>query len=89
VELCERKFDTYFISSAQEIESENEISHFNYHNKKMCVTQNWLNTKKSIKIILTSGASCPDSAVDEVLDKVLSYFENVKSKESVLQQMSV
>jgi len=55
----------------------------------MCTTKNWLNTKKSIKIILTSGASCPDSAVDEVMDKVLSYFENVKSKEAVLQQISV
>ena len=34
VELCERKFPTYFINSDQEIKSRNKIHHFNFHEKK-------------------------------------------------------
>ena len=30
VELCERKFPTYFINSDREIKSEREIHHYNY-----------------------------------------------------------
>ena len=32
VELCERKFHTYFISSEKEITDKNTINHFDYHN---------------------------------------------------------
>ncbi|MBD81231.1 MAG: 4-hydroxy-3-methylbut-2-enyl diphosphate reductase [Crocinitomicaceae bacterium] len=88
VELCERKFPTYYISSANEIKSGTEINHFNFHKKEMRKTNDWLGDKKPVKIVLTSGASCPDSAVDEVLDKVLGYFENVIEKETVLESFS-
>lgn len=87
VELCERKFDTYYISSVDEIKSQSEINHFNFHTKEKVSTQNWLPQNNPLKIVLTSGASCPDSAVDEVLDKVLSYFKDVKSKEVVLEEL--
>ncbi|MBL8016005.1 MAG: 4-hydroxy-3-methylbut-2-enyl diphosphate reductase, partial [Ignavibacteria bacterium] len=28
----------------------------------------------NVEIILTSGASCPDAILDEVLQKIVSYF---------------
>ncbi|MGB0403944.1 MAG: 4-hydroxy-3-methylbut-2-enyl diphosphate reductase [Salibacteraceae bacterium] len=87
VELCERKFPTYFISSVDEIKSENEIHHFNYEEKSDLISHDWLVNKKPTRIILTSGASCPDSAVDDVLDKVLMFFEGARSKEEVLSEL--
>jgi len=87
VELCERKFTTYYISSANEIKSRDEIHHFNYHKHLKEHSKDWLPNKSPLKIILTSGASCPDSAVDEVLDKVLTYFNDVKSKEEILDEL--
>ena len=83
-ELCEEKLPTYFISSSDKILSSKLISHFNYHDQSERVTENYLPEKEVIKIILTSGASCPDSIVDDVLQKILSYFKTSKDIESVL-----
>lgn len=84
VELCEEKFPTYFISSAAEISDPASISHFNYHEKQEKQTKDWLPQKDRVNIILTSGASCPDSMVDQVLQKVLSYFADTTPLEEVL-----
>lgn len=84
VELCEEKLPTYFISSANEIENQHTIHHFNYNAKQLETTNNFIPEKQPVRIILTSGASCPDTLVDAVLDKLLSYFNNTKTKEEVL-----
>lgn len=87
VELCEEKVPTFFISSAEEIKSRTTIKHFDFHNKENVSSENYLPDKQPIDIILTSGASCPDTLVDEVLEKVLSYFEGVRSKEEVQKEL--
>jgi len=84
VELCEEKLPTYFISSANEIENQHTIHHFNYNAKQLETTNNFIPEKQPVRIILTSGASCPDTLVDAVLDKLLSYFPTAKTKEEVL-----
>ena len=85
VELCERQFPTYFINSDEEIKSRVEIHHFNFHLKQKMVTENFIPEKHPVKIVLTSGASCPDTLVDRVLLKVLAFFENPKTVEKLLQ----
>ncbi len=79
VELCEQKFKTYFISSAAEIENEKIIHHFNYSEKKKVVTENFLPRKQPIKIILTSGASCPDSTLEQIIKKINGFFKEIDS----------
>lgn len=75
VELCEKKFPTYFISSARDILSSEEIRHYNYHERIHLKTTGFIPEKEEVKIVLTSGASCPDSVVEEVFRKILSYFD--------------
>jgi 4-hydroxy-3-methylbut-2-enyl diphosphate reductase len=87
VELCERKFPTYFISSAKEIENKNTIHHFDYPNKKMLRTNNFFPDKKPLKIVITSGASCPDSLLDEVMLKINSFYSEVKDVETALKDL--
>lgn len=84
VELCEQKVPTFFISSEEEIVSSQLIRHFNYHDKMMLSTKDFLGNKRPLRIILTSGASCPDSVVDKVLDKLLSFFTLSRTKEDIL-----
>jgi 4-hydroxy-3-methylbut-2-enyl diphosphate reductase len=86
VELCERKFPTYFINSDTEIISEREIQHFDYHNKKKLSTKDFLPQKTPVNIVLTSGASCPDTLVDRVMLKILSFYNEKKPIEAVLQE---
>lgn len=87
VELCEEKLPTYFISSSNEIESDKIINHYNFHEHKKITTENFLPSKVPVKIILTSGASCPDAIVEEVMNKLLSYFKNTRNIEDVLKSI--
>ena len=88
VELCERKFPTYFINSEREIKSAREIHHFNYHQKQNVVTHSFLPDKNIVKIILTSGASCPDTLVDRVMLRLLEFFKPVKSVDEILTKFT-
>ncbi len=87
VELCERKFPTYFISSESEIISKEKINHYDFHNQKHLMTNNYLRKKSELNIILTSGASCPDAVVERVMMKLLSFFEKTKSSDEVMQEV--
>jgi len=88
VELCERKFATYFIKDDTEILSRDAIRHFDLHAHHVKETSSWLPAKQPVKIVLTSGASCPDSVVDRVLQKILSYFPGTKSAEEIISYIS-
>jgi 4-hydroxy-3-methylbut-2-enyl diphosphate reductase len=74
VELCEEKLPTYYIDHESRIISKDAISHFNFHNKTESVTNNYLPEKRPLKILITSGASCPDSVVENVIKKISGYF---------------
>jgi 4-hydroxy-3-methylbut-2-enyl diphosphate reductase len=89
VELCERKFPTYFINSAAEIISRESIRHFDCHSKTLRLTEAFLPKKEPAKIVLTSGASCPDTLVDDVMLKLLEYFDNTRELESVLTEVGL
>ncbi len=84
VELCSRKFPTFFINSDTEIKSAKEIHHFDYPNKQKVVTRDFLPAGFPVKIVLTSGASCPDTLVDRVMLRLLEFFPNARSVESLL-----
>jgi 4-hydroxy-3-methylbut-2-enyl diphosphate reductase len=84
VELCERNFPTYFINLEMEIKSQKEIHHFDFHRKEKKVSLNYLPKKEPVKIVLTSGASCPDTLVDRVMLKLLEYFPASKKLEEVI-----
>lgn len=85
VELCEEKYPTYFISSADEIIDQQSIYHFNYHQKERIHTTDFLPEQEPSTIILTSGASCPDAMVDAVMRKLLGYYPTAKGIEEVLE----
>ena len=84
VELCERKFPTYFINSEMEIKSQKEIRHFDFHRKEKKTTVDFLPKQEPVKIVLTSGASCPDTLVDRVMLRLLDFFPGSKTVDETL-----
>lgn len=87
VELCEQKLPTYFIDSAKNIAATGHITHYDLKDKAEKTTQNFIPKKEKVKIILTCGASCPDSVVEAILEKTLSLFTNTKTKELALAEL--
>jgi 4-hydroxy-3-methylbut-2-enyl diphosphate reductase len=84
VELCEEKMPTFFIRSEDNILSRNEILHYNFHEKQERRTPGWLSGQKPsslphpghppLRILLTSGASCPDVLVEAVIRRLAGYY---------------
>lgn len=72
VELLETKFNTFFVKNADEIISFNRINSFDIHTNQLQQLTSFLPQKEAYKIIITSGASCPDSAVDNVMQKIMA-----------------
>jgi 4-hydroxy-3-methylbut-2-enyl diphosphate reductase len=88
VELLEHKFPTYFIQDEREILSAEAIQHFNYPAHKLETTNNWIPAKRPLTIILTSGASCPDTLLDRVMLKVLGFVEGVRDPVEVVSELT-
>ena len=86
VELCEEKLPTYFINDEGRIISQNEILHFNYKTKQQQITTDFLPNKSPVKILLTSGASCPDALVQGVIRKITSVFPAALSVDEMVTQ---
>jgi len=74
VELCEKALPTYFINGFEKLINDKEILHYNFHTKEEILTQGYLPDKSPAKILITSGASCPDALVEEVIERLLSFF---------------
>jgi len=86
VEILEEYCPTYHVRDANEFDSPEAILHFDQWDKEMKETKNWLpDTEGPIRIALTSGASCPDILVDEVLLKLLSFFDNTREIDEVIK----
>jgi 4-hydroxy-3-methylbut-2-enyl diphosphate reductase len=88
VELCEEKLPTYFISSEENIISAETISHYNFHSKQQLTTDGYLPAKRPVKILLTSGASCPDALVEGVINKLVSLVTASQNIQQVMQQFA-
>ena len=82
-ELLEEKYSTYFISGAEKLISKEIIQHFDIHSLKEIVTEKFLPVKEKITSAITCGASCPDSIMDEVLNKLISFFDVCVPKEAL------
>lgn len=85
VELCEEKMPTYFISGEEKILSAGEILHYNFHAKCEIKSTGWLpaasarasaqpDAPATVRILISSGASCPDALVEAVIRKLADYY---------------
>ena len=87
VELCEQRIATYFINSAEKIISDTSILHYNFHTKTEMVTAHFLPAKKPVKLLMTSGASCPDALVEGVINRLCAIFDVHKPVDELLMQL--
>jgi 4-hydroxy-3-methylbut-2-en-1-yl diphosphate reductase len=74
VELCENKLTTYFIDGPEKLIDANSILNTNWRNKEQTIINNYLPIKDTTTILMTSGASCPDTVVEAVIRQIADYY---------------
>jgi 4-hydroxy-3-methylbut-2-en-1-yl diphosphate reductase len=87
VELCEDTLPTYFISGPDKIEDANTIEHFNWRTRETLTANQFLPQKEVITIMLTSGASCPDALVEQVIERIAGFFSGSSTMDLIREEM--
>ena len=83
VELCEKQLPTYFIDDANKIIDRHQIIRNNWITKQSELINDYLPNKAPISILMTSGASCPDTVVESVIRRIVSFYELDEKLEEV------
>jgi 4-hydroxy-3-methylbut-2-en-1-yl diphosphate reductase len=89
VELCQQKLPTYFINGADQLISGKEIAHFDLSVHGENISAGYLPDKKPLRVLITSGASCPDAIVETVIKKLSELIEGSKRPEEVAAQFHI
>lgn len=89
VELCEEKLPTYFINSDDKLISASEIIHYNFHTKQELATGPFLPVTEPVRVLITSGASCPDALVEAVIRKLASFYQQDSTVDKLAAQFSI
>lgn len=89
VELCEEKLPTYFINDEENILSEKEIRHYQLQTKKEILTNFFLPANIPVKILITSGSSCPDALVEGVIRKLAGFYPVETTPDEIVSQFVV
>ena len=89
VELCEEKLPTYFINADDKILSKEEIIHYNFHSRQELVSYGYLPGKTPIRILITSGASCPDALVENVIKRLAFFYDTTFNAEELINRFQI
>lgn len=76
VELCELKLPTFFIKDEECLISDTLIKHFDLHTHTEVEANNYLPNKQPLRVMITSGASCPDALVERVMERLAELTGN-------------
>ena len=85
VELCENKLTTYFIDSEDKLLSAVQLQQTNWRNKEESLIQSYLPLDKETTILMTSGASCPDTVVEATIRKIASFYQVENNLEKLVE----
>ena len=85
VELCEEKLPTYFVEGPEKLISAEEISHFDIHEHLEKLSFDYLPNNRPLRVLITSGASCPDAIVEAVIEKLCSFVSGSKKPGELIE----
>jgi 4-hydroxy-3-methylbut-2-enyl diphosphate reductase len=88
VELCESKLPTFYIENDSKIKADGSITHYMLHDHMEIDSVSFLPNTTKTRILITSGASCPDAIVEQVIIKILGFFPEAHSIDAVINHMN-
>lgn len=89
VELLEQKFPTLFIRNEMDLVDFEQVNCYDIHKHE--IIRGMLPEKSTtpLKVIVTSGASCPDAIVDRVMQRILELYGSEVHVGDALAKMHV
>lgn len=88
VELSEERLPSFFINDEEKILSYTEILHFDRHTKQERTTHYFLPSRQPVKLLLSSGASCPDALVEGVIRKLVGFYPGARAVDEMVTLFS-
>ena len=91
VELSAEVLPTWFIHGVDEFQDDGSVAHFDLEAGERKLEKHWWPTEikgEVPTVLLTSGASCPDSAVDRVLQSMVSRCGGGRAVDDVLRDFA-
>ena len=71
VEICSEVMPSFLITNSDELLSAERIRHFDIEQRKVVESDGWLPSRKALRMIVTSGASCPDILMNQVIERIV------------------
>jgi 4-hydroxy-3-methylbut-2-enyl diphosphate reductase len=76
VELCEEKLPTFYIKDEFCLINDQLIAHYDWRQHTEEITNNFMPNKTQLRVMVTSGASCPDALVEKVIIRLAELTSN-------------
>jgi len=89
VELCQEHMPSWFVTSADDILDAHRIRHVDLETHDLVEATDWLPAGRPLTVLLTAGASCPDSLLDEVIHRMCALTGAERRVEDVLAPYAV
>ncbi|MBM3280163.1 MAG: 4-hydroxy-3-methylbut-2-enyl diphosphate reductase [Candidatus Handelsmanbacteria bacterium] len=74
VEICSQQMPSFLIENSGELLSPQRLAHFDIHHKERVFSEGWLPAGLPARIAVTSGASCPDVLMNQVVEKLAGFY---------------
>ncbi len=74
MEICSAVMPSYLIANSGELLSDKEIRSFDIERREIAHTENWLPSPLPVRMVITSGASCPDILMNQVIDRIAEFY---------------
>jgi 4-hydroxy-3-methylbut-2-enyl diphosphate reductase len=92
VSIFRQHLPTYFIRNAGQFQPDGTVWHYDSQTKtEIADSLDYLKTsalqQPPVRVILASGASCPDSTLEEVLDWLVNYLGGITDYAAVLHRL--
>ena len=71
--ILKKKYSVYFVRSVEDIHENSTVTHLNMETLQPIQSEVDFSSKNFESIVITSGASCPDSVMDEVISKICEF----------------
>ncbi len=71
LEICSLAMPSYLIADHEELLDSCRVRHYDIEQRQTRTTEGWLPAHRPLRVVVTSGASCPDTLMNQVVERLV------------------